>query len=97
MTYEEGYAWLQNYLDDHLDEIVDLMENEADPEMRSRLVEIVGDSKNPRIIPKLQEELKNPNRKVRMWAYNSLAYLGDSTASAIAAEFEKDNPDEDFL
>ena len=97
MTYEDGYQWLQGYLDDHLDEILRLMETEPDPINRSRLVELVGDSKNPRIIPNLQEELKHPNREVRMWAFNSLTYFEDPTASAIAAEFQRDNPDEDFL
>jgi HEAT repeats len=97
MTYEDGYQWLQGYLHDHLDEILRLMETEPDPINRSRLVELVGDSKNPRIIPNLQEELKHPNREVRMWAFNSLTHFEDSTATAIAAEFQRDNPDEDFL
>ncbi len=97
MTFEEGYQWLQSYLGDHLDNILCLMETESDPINRSRLVELVGDSKNPRVIPNLQEELKHPNREVRKWAFNSLTYFEDSTASAIAADFQRDNPDEDFL
>lgn len=97
MTYEDGYHWLQGYLESHTDDILRLLAEEHDPIDRSRFVELVGDSKLPRVIPILQEELRHPHREVRMWAFNSLTHFENSDAEAIAADFQEKNPDEDFL
>jgi hypothetical protein len=97
MTYEDAYHWLQGYLTDHLDDLLGLMTAETDPVNRSRFVELVGDSKSPKVISYLEEELGHPNREVRMWAFNSLTHFENPDATAIAAEFQKKYPDEDFL
>ena len=44
MTYEDGYHWLQGYLLDHIDDLLELMATATDPTDRSRFVELVGDS-----------------------------------------------------
>jgi HEAT repeat protein len=73
------------------------MIRESDPIVRSRLVELVGNSKNPKVIPFLVDELKNPNSEVRSWAYSSLLYFENPEAMRIAEKFKEANPNEDFL
>ena len=97
MTYEDGYHWLQGYLDKYFDELIQLMLNEENPDMRGKFVELVGDSKNPKALPFLEAELKNPHREVRSWAYNSLCYFENSEAEKLAAKFKEENPNEEFL
>ena len=97
MTYEDGYQWLQGYLDKYIDELIQLMLNEENPDMRARFVELAGNSKNPKVIPFLAAELENPQREVRSWAYSSLCYFENNEAEKLAAKFKEENPDEDFL
>ncbi len=97
MTYEDGYHWLQGYLDKYVGEIVQLMLNEKDPDMRAKFVELLGDSKDPEVIPIIEAELKSPHREVRFWAYNSLCYFENAEAERLAQKFKVENPDEDFL
>ena len=97
MTYEDGYHWLQGYLDKYIDELVQLMLKEEDPDRRSKFVELVGDSKNPKVIPILKAELRNPHKEVRSWAYSSLCYFENPEAERLAEEFKRENPNEDFL
>ena len=97
LTYEEGYHWLLGYLNDHLDELIEQMLEESDPDRRSRFVELLGHSGNPKVIPILESELKSSHAEVRSWAYSSLLHLEQSGAARIAEKFRKENPDEEFL
>ncbi len=97
MTYEDGYHWLQGYLDKYIDELIQLVLNEENPDMRAKFVELVGNSKIPKVIPLLEAELKNTHREVRSWAYNSLCYFENSQAEKLAEKFKEENPDEEFL
>jgi hypothetical protein len=97
LTYEDGYHWLQGYLIDYIDELIQLMLRETDPNMRSKFVELVGNSKNPRVIPVLEAELKSPHSEVRSWAYSSLSYFENSAATRFAENFRREHPNEDFL
>ena len=97
MTYEEGYHWLQGYLVEYIDDLIALMLNEKEPRMRSKFVEVVGDSQLKKVIPYMVTELEHEHREVRSWAYNSLVYFEDAEAEAIAKEYARCQPNEDFL
>ena len=97
LTYEDGYHWLQGYLDEYVDELVQLMLRETNPNLKSKFVELVGNSKNPQVIPFLEAELKSPYSEVRSWAYSSLLYFENPEAMRIAENFRGENPNEDFL
>jgi HEAT repeat protein len=97
IVYEDGYQWLQGYLDSNIDELIQLTLDEENPDMRSKFVELLGDSGNPEVIPFIEAELKSPHQEVRSWAYSSLRYFGDLNAKKIAIKFRNENPDEDFL
>ena len=97
MTYEEVYHWLQGHIKEHLDELIRLMLAEDDPKMRSKFVELVGDSQDITVIPYIEKELQHYNREVRAWAYNSLMNFEEISAIAIAKKFKENNPEEDFL
>ena len=97
MTYEDGYHWLQGYLNTYIDELIQLMLHEENPDMKSKFVELVGGSKNSKVIPFLEAELKSPHGEVRSWAYSSLSYFENPEAEKIAEKFKNENPNEDFL
>ncbi len=97
MIYEDGYHWLQGDLDKYIEELIQLMLNEENPDMKSKFVELLGNSQNPIVIPYLEAELKNPHEDVRSWAYSSLRYFENSEAENLADKFKEKNPDETFL
>ena len=97
LTYEEGYHWLPGYLNDHLEELIEHMQEDPDPEKRSRFVELLGNSGNPKVIPVLESELKSSHAEIRSWTCSSLLYFEHPDAERIAAKFRKENPDEEFL
>lgn len=97
MTYEKGYHWLQGNLKDFFDELLKLMLDEEDLKMRSKFVELVGDSQHPDAIPYLEKELLHYHYEVRSWAYNSLVYFEDPKAFSIAEAFKENHPEEEFL
>ena len=97
MTYEEGYHWLQGYIKVYLNDLLSLLKVESDPIIRSKLVELIGDSEDPAIIPILTEELNSEYYEVRLWAYNSLSSFEDSLVVNILSEFRIKKPNEEFL
>lgn len=97
MTYEDGYQWIQNYLSSHFDQIVDLMLEEENPDIRSKLVELIGDADKREGIEYLKRELESSHLKVREWAHASLKHSELKEANRIAEEFEQANPNEAFL
>jgi HEAT repeats len=97
MTYEDGYQWLQGYLGSHIDDIIAMMQGEEDADFRSRLVELVGNSRDPEAIPYLERELTSEHRQVRLWAYTSLLHFGSEPAEQVARAFGTQHPGEDFL
>ena len=97
MTYEDGYHWLRGYLDIYIDDLCQLMLRESNPEMKAKFIELIGDSKNPKVIPLLANELENSHEEVRSWAYSSLCYFENPDAEKLAREFREDHPNEYFL
>jgi len=70
---------------------------EKDPRMRSKFVEVVGDSQIKKVIPYLLKELEHEHYEVRAWAYNSLIYFEDTEAEELAKKHAENNPSEPFL
>jgi len=97
MVYEDGYQGLQGYLESHLDQLINLTNSENEPIMRSRLVELLGDSLNPVVIPHLKTQLNDVHEEVRMWAYLSLDGFETPEAKLLTEEFRKSHPNEDYL
>ena len=97
MVYEDGFHWLIGHCDAYIDELIELMVAEAKPSIRGKFVEVIGHSRNEKVIPFLEEELKHENSEVRSWAYSALCYFENITAEKIALEFKKNNPNEEFL
>ena len=97
LTYEDGYMCLTGRVDEVLSQLISLARAEPEEQMRSRLVELIGESVEPEAIAFLKEELASPFYEVRLWAYSSLCYSESSEANALAADFKDKNPDEEFL
>ncbi|WLQ16758.1 HEAT repeat domain-containing protein [Hahella aquimaris] len=96
MTYEEGYHWLLGNVDAHFDKLVSLMQSEADPVMRGKFIELLGDATNRNVVPILAAELTSPNRDIRFWAHSQLEYSEHSEANKIAEKYKEQNPNEDW-
>ena len=72
MTYEDAYHSLQgDNLIRYAPQIVGLLQSEVDPEMRAKLVELIGDADLPEHIPLLVQELSHPNREVQFLGVQS--------------------------
>lgn len=65
--------------------------------MRSRFVELIGESIEPEAVEFLKNELASSFYEVRLWAYNSLCYSESQAANEIATDFKDKNPHEEFL
>ena len=97
MTYEDGYHLLQDHnLIQYAPQIVKLLQSEADPDMRAKFVELVGDADLAENIPHLMHELSHADRTVRFWAYNQLSQSQHDSARARAEEYRQSHPAEDF-
>lgn len=97
MTFEDGYDWIQGYLNDYIDELIELMLSENDSGMRGKYIELLGDSLNPKVIEVLSGELKNDDREVRSWAFEALKKFDDQQSRQVIHDFIKSNPSEDFI
>ena len=96
-TYENSYGELQNYTATHFNELIELMKVETDPSMRSKFIELIGDSNKKESIQVLAEELKSKHRIVRSWAWNYLNnHLEYEQAKKVAQVYKQENPNEDF-
>jgi hypothetical protein len=97
MNYEDGYHSLTGRVDEVLEQLIELEQNEKDEEMRSKFLELIGESVNPKAIELLETELKSPLYEVRMWAYSSLCYSESKEANLLAEQFKRENSNEEFL
>ncbi len=96
MIYEEGYHWILSDVDTFCENIMALMCSEADPQMRSKFIELLGDCSSKKVIPVLEAELLSAHRDVRFWAHSQLEYSEDSEANEIAKKYKENNPNEDW-
>jgi HEAT repeat protein len=95
LIYSDGYEWIQDYLIEHVDDLLKLMLQEQNPDIRAKLVELLGDSENPKIIPFVEQELKHSEREVRWWAFLVLTHFGTPETTKIVEKFRQDNPYKD--
>ena len=97
MTFEDGYHHIMANVEQVVDQLIEVMLQEKDPKVRGRLVELIGESSDPKIIPILAKELSHPSEDVRSWAYGKLKHSKHAEAVRIAEEHEREHPDESFL
>jgi len=96
MTYEDGYQWLIGFADQYFNRLVELMQEESSPDIRSKLVEVLGHCVDEKVIAVLETELSSEHRDVRFWAHSQLTYFDSSKANEIAEKYKMENPDEDW-
>ena len=96
MTYEDGFHWLIGFADEYLEQITTLMQNELNPDRRSKLIEVLGHCKNEKAITVLASELTSEHRDVRFWAHSQLEYFENPKAEEIAKKYKTENPNEDW-
>ena len=96
MTFEDGYQWLIGYADEYFDQLTKLMRNETNPDLRSKLIEVLGHCTNEKAISVLAEELLSIHRDVRFWAHSQLMYFENPKAEEVAEKYKAENPNEDW-
>jgi HEAT repeat protein len=95
LLYDEGYHTLQGeFLLRHLDAVIDLWRKETDHAVRGRLIELLGDSGEPRVIPLLESELASQEDEVRRWALHALDCVATPEAQALAASHRTKYPED---
>ena len=95
-TYEDGYHWLEPRANEFLDQLIEMMTAANNSDFRAKLIELIGDSKNPRIIPYLQAELSHSDIEVRRWAFNGLKNLRDAQADIYVQDYRVKHPEDEF-
>jgi hypothetical protein len=95
LLYDEGYHTLQGeFLRQHLDAVIELWRSETDPVMRGRLMELLGDSAEPRVVPLLESELASDEAEVRRWALHALDRVATPEAQALASSHRTKHPED---
>lgn len=70
------------------------MQAEQEAFTRAKFVELLGATKNPKVISVLAGELEHPEREVREWAVMSLEELNRPAAQELAANYKANHPAE---
>jgi hypothetical protein len=95
LLYDEGYHTLQGeFLRKYLDAVIELWKKETDPVLRGRLIELLGDSGEPRVVPLLESELASKEDEVRFWALHALDGVGTPDAQAMAESHRTRHPED---
>lgn len=97
--YEDWFSWLeaQENLLLYIQDIADLLRFETeDLSMRSTLVELIGIADLEEYVPLLVQELSHQDRLVRSWAYGMLVISDHEFARALADDYRRAHPEEDF-
>ena len=97
--YEDWFSWLeaQENLLLYIQDIADLLRFETeDLSMRSTLVELIGIADLEEYVPLLVQELSHQDRLVRSRAYGMLVISDHEFARALADDYRRAHPEEDF-
>jgi len=100
LAFEEGYGWLVGWsggvprVQGHVKELVAVMKSQTDPQLRSRMIELLGYTADEDVVPTLVAELAHSDRYVREWAVLSLEELGFPRAAEFAKQYKDSHPDE---
>lgn len=91
MTYEDGYHMLLPRVRDFGDRIAKLIELEDDPQIKPRLVELLGESEDEKYLPIFEKLLASNIHDVVAWSLTSLERINSGVK--IADNFRKNNPE----
>ena len=94
VTYEQGFWSLIYDVPQFKDELIQLMQAEQNPQVRAKFIELLGDAKDPKVIPLLVAQLEHPDAEVRYWAVLSLEYFGLPEAKEIAERYKAEHPEQ---
>lgn len=96
VTYEDGFDWLQVNLPSCVQSIVNLLMPEEDLFVRTAFIELIGLADLEEYVPLLVQELSHQDRDVRSYAYSMLVISDHEFAQALADDYRRSHPDEDF-
>ena len=92
LTFEDGYHALRSHVRAHRDHLVRLLQTELSPEMRGRLVELLGETQDPSLAEVLHTQLETEHPQVIPWVLTALERVGHPQ---IADEYRKMHPEYD--
>ena len=96
VTYEEGFDRLQYNLFACIRNIADLLKSEEDLFVRTAFVELIGLADLEEYVPLLVQELSHQDRDVRSYAYSMLVISEHVLARALADDYRRAHPEENF-
>lgn len=94
LTYEGGYNLLADKAALYVDELIALVKGEDDPFTRGKFVELLGETRDPKALPALAEELNHLDQNVRQWAVTGLSKLDLVEADELVKKYEVNHPEE---
>jgi len=98
LAFEDAYEWLvggsgEPRIREHVEELVDLLEQNLAPTKRGRILELLGDTGDKRAIGPLSRDLAHSDKGVREWALLSLEQLPFTEAAEIATRYRNEHPE----
>jgi hypothetical protein len=92
LTFEAGYHALLPRAREFRDELVRLLQVEAEPRMRARFLELLGDTEDASLVEVFRGELVAGEPEVVRWALTGLERIGHPE---IAGEYRRLHPEYD--
>lgn len=91
---EQGYWWLESRVAQYTEQLIEVAQAEQDAFALGFFVELLGDTKDPAVVPVLVSKLPHENKRVREWAVWSLEQIGTEQSKAFAEEYKAAHPDD---
>ena len=78
---EDGFDFLREHADAYVDELIAEFENEqAEHGLRCRLLELIAETRSPRVLPVLAAQLESDDESLRFWAIRGIEMLDTKEA-----------------
>ena len=90
LTFEDGYHALLPQVRQYRDALVRLLQAEPQPSMRTRFVELLGETEDPSLVDVLRAELEAEEPEVVPWVLTALERIGHQR---IADEYRRTHPE----
>ena len=82
-TQEDGFHWLLAHAREHVHELIEEFNKEADHGLRCWLLELIGSAKSPDAVEFLAIQLRNNDQRFRFWSIWGLKNLDTNEARTL--------------
>jgi HEAT repeat protein len=94
LVYEGAYLRLLPHARGLAARLVQELASSLDPLTRGKLIELLGESRDPAVVPCLVQELVHQDQNVRQWAVTALVRIGTPESLSAAEGYRSSHPAE---